>query len=248
MEKISEGTLPPSVFQRRLLSIAEIVLCSGIPTQLMFGALLVTIGLKPEVAPGVPALPFVFWLSIADVAAVIALMVLLTRARHESVSELWLGGRPIVREALVGFSLVPVVFALVLVLMLSLRAIAPWLQNVAVNPLEQLATGGVGNAIVFGLVAVVAGGVREELQRAFLLRRFQDLGGTAVGVVVLSLAFGALHYPQGYDAMITTGVLGAFWAIVYLRRRSVIAPVVTHAGFNSLGVLRAALADLTAPV
>ena len=47
--------------------------------------------------------------------------------------------------------------------------------------------------------------------------------------------------PQGWDAVITTGVLGAFWAVVYLRRRSSVAPIVSHAGFNSLEVLRVAL-------
>jgi membrane protease YdiL (CAAX protease family) len=38
-----------------------------------------------------------------------------------------------------------------------------------------------------------------------------------------------------------TGALGAFWALLYLRRRSVVAPVVSHAGFNSLEVLRVAV-------
>jgi membrane protease YdiL (CAAX protease family) len=37
---------------------------------------------------------------------------------------------------------------------------------------------------------------------------------------------------QGYAAAIATGVLGAGWGVVYLLRRSVIAPVVSHAGFN----------------
>ena len=86
--------------------------------------------------------------------------------------------------------------------------------------------------------------MREELQRAFLLRRFeQHLGGAAVGVIVLSVAFGLGHVVQGWDAVITTGALGAFWAVLYLRRRSSIAPIVSHAGFNSLEVLRVAIAD-----
>jgi membrane protease YdiL (CAAX protease family) len=46
------------------------------------------------------------------------------------------------------------------------------------------------------------------------------------------VAFGAGHFLQGVDAAIATGVLGAFWAIVYLRRRSIVAPVVSHSGFN----------------
>ena len=33
-------------------------------------------------------------------------------------------------------------------------------------------------------------------------------------------------------------LLGAVWGIIYLRRRSAIAPMVSHAGFNSLEIVR----------
>ena len=83
---------------------------------------------------------------------------------------------------------------------------------------------------MFAVVAIVAGGVREELQRAFLLHRFeQHLGGAGVGVFVLSIAFGLAHFLQGWDAAIVTGTLGAFWALIYVRRRSSVAPIVSHA-------------------
>jgi membrane protease YdiL (CAAX protease family) len=142
---------------------------------------------------------------------------------------------------LYGVLLIPVVFVMVVVLLNVLRLSAPWLHNVPENPLEQLAETP-GGAAVFALVAIVAGGVREELQRAFLLRRFErHLGGATVGVIVLSAAFGLGHIVQGWDAVITTGALGAFWAIVYLRRRSVLAPMVSHSGFNTLEILRVAL-------
>ena len=55
-----------------------------------------------------------------------------------------------------------------------------------------------------------------------------------VGVVVASAAFGAGHLMQGTDAAVTTALLGAFWAVVYLRRRSIVGPMVSHAGFNLL--------------
>jgi len=42
------------------------------------------------------------------------------------------------------------------------------------------------------------------------------------------------------DAVVTTGLLGAFWAVVYLRRQSSVAPIVSHSGFNALEVLRVA--------
>jgi membrane protease YdiL (CAAX protease family) len=141
-----------------------------------------------------------------------------------------------------GLLLVPPIFFAVALLLNVLRLVAPWLHNVPENPLEQLA-GTPGEAAMFALVAIFAGGVREELQRAFLLRRFErHLGGAFVGVVVLSLAFGLGHIVQGWDAAITTGSLGAFWAVLYLKRRSAVAPIVSHAGFNTAEILRVMLA------
>ena len=58
---------------------------------------------------------------------------------------------------------------------------------------------------------------------------------------MLSIAFGIGHWVQGWDAAITTGTLGAVWAMLYLWRRSSIAPIVSHAGFNSIEVLRIAI-------
>ena len=86
---------------------------------------------------------------------------------------------------------------------------------------------------------VVAGGVREEIQRAFLLHRFEVwLGGGAVGLVVTSIAFGAGHLScRASTPAIATGLLGAFWGVVYLRRRSAVAPIVSHAGFDLLQIV-----------
>jgi membrane protease YdiL (CAAX protease family) len=199
-------------------------------------------GIAPRTSDEQLSLNFVLVLSLADTAVLIVLMALLMRAHGESPWLLWRGRRPFVSEMALGLLLVPVAVLMVGLLIGSLRMYAPWLHNVPENPLEQLATGGPGGAALFGVVAIVAGGVREELQRAFLLQRFErHLGGAPVGVVVLSVAFGLGHLLQGYDAALATGVLGAFWAIVYLRRRSSVAPIISHAGFNSIEVFRVAL-------
>ena len=225
----------------RVRAVAEIIICSSIPTQILIGGLLRAAGLPVLDAEGQLSLAFVLILSIADTAVLIALMVAITRSHGQRVGDLWLGGRPIAPEAIHGFLLIPLVFIGVVVLLNAMRILAPWLHNVPINPLEQLATTP-GGAAIFAVVAIVAGGIREELQRAFLLQRFeQHLGGAKVGVVVLSVGFGLGHIVQGWDAVIVTGALGAFWAVLYLRRRSVIAPVVSHAGFNSLEVLRVAV-------
>jgi membrane protease YdiL (CAAX protease family) len=89
--------------------------------------------------------------------------------------------------------------------------------------------------LLAGFVALVliAGGVREELQRAFLLHRFeQRLGGGSVGIAITSAAFGLGHTVQGWDAAIVTALMGAFWGAVYLSRRSVVSTVTNHALFN----------------
>ena len=121
---------------------------------------------------------------------------------------------------------------------LTARRYAPTLHNVDQNPLQGLLSSP-RDAWLFALVVLVAGGVREEIQRAFLLHRFEAwLGGRTVGLVVTSIAFGAGHYQlQGMDAGIATGLLGAFWGVVYLRRRSCAAPIVCHAGFDLLQIL-----------
>jgi membrane protease YdiL (CAAX protease family) len=60
-----------------------------------------------------------------------------------------------------------------------------------------------------------------------------------VGLVLVSVAFGAGHILQGWDAAIVTGLLGAAWGVLYLLRRSAVAPIVSHAGYNAAQVLQA---------
>ena len=237
-EELTTAPLADAAARRRLVAIGEILICSSVPTQIAIGAVLRAAGWQAADAAGHLSLPFVLTLSLGDTLALIVLMVMLMRAHGESALELWAGSRPLKREVLYGFLTIPVVFVAVGLLLNTLRLFMPWLHNVATNPLEQLAATP-GEAAMFALVAIIAGGVREELQRAFLLHRFeQHLGGAGLGVVVISIAFGLGHYVQGWDAMITTGLLGAFWAVLFLRRRSSVAPVVSHAAFNSLEIVR----------
>jgi hypothetical protein len=100
--------------------------------------------------------------------------------------------------------------------------------------------------VLFAAVAIIAGGLREEIQRAFILHRCeQRLGGAigaigalvgvrvpqrwerrlgaVLGVIGFGLLFGAMHYLQGWSAVIITALLGTLWNLVYLARRSVVA-------------------------
>jgi membrane protease YdiL (CAAX protease family) len=228
--------------QQRVVAVIEILMCSSVPTQVLIAGLLGALGLAPRTPGDQLSLPFVFALSLADSALLIALMVVFLRVHGESPRLLWRGRRRLVPEVSLGLALVPITVVAAGLLMTSILTFFPSLHNVPTNPFETLVAGGYGDAAMIGVIAIVAGGLREELQRAFLLRRFeQHFGGAAVGVVVLSTAFGLGHVMQGWDAAVTTGLLGAFWAIVYLWRRSSIAPILSHAGFNSIEVLRVAI-------
>ena len=112
------------------------------------------------------------------------------------------------------------------------------LHNVPDNPLQQLIATR-SQAVVFAIVATLAGGLREEIQRAFIIHRFgQHLGGEMVGLVLYSLVFGLGHALQGWDAVLTTTFLGLFWGYVYISRRSIVAPVVSHSGFNAAEIFQ----------
>ena len=101
------------------------------------------------------------------------------------------------------------------------------------NPLQDLIQTPT-QALILAIVATIGGGLREEIQRAFILHRFeQHLGGAHVGLILYSVVFGIGHSLQGWDAVLTTAMLGAFWGYVYIARRSIVAPVVSHSGFNA---------------
>jgi membrane protease YdiL (CAAX protease family) len=218
----------------RMTALLEVILCSGYPTQIALGATFAAFGFRAESAPGTLNIGFVVALSLIDTVFLVGVIVLFLRAHGESPRDVFLGSAPVWREAQRGLPLTLVALTLAFVVMLGIQQVAPWLHTVEHNPLQDLVQTK-RDAMLFAVVVVVAGGVREELQRAFLLRRFERwLGGARVGIVVTSIAFGAGHLLQGADAAIATALLGAFWAVVYIRRRSAVASVVSHAGFNLL--------------
>jgi membrane protease YdiL (CAAX protease family) len=219
-------------------ALAQVLACSGLPTQLLLVQLLALGGIEPYGEHQVLNLTWVFVLSIADTILLGGLICLLLVANGESIRRTFFGGRAAALEVPIGLlSVVPVILVAAAV-MLTARAVAPWLHNVPVNPLAALLQSP-RDIWLFAVVALVAGGVREEIQRAFLLTRFeQHLGGAHVGLVITSVAFGLGHLMQGFDAALATGTLGLLWGLMYLWRRSAVAPIVSHAGFNSLEIVR----------
>jgi membrane protease YdiL (CAAX protease family) len=223
----------PVPIRVRAGALLEVILTSGYPTQLMLGLVFLGFGLHPYAADGRLAMPYVLALWLADAVLTVGLVVLFLRARGEGVGELLLGARGLrVREMAIGVLLIPGLFAVVAGVLGAIRLLWPGLHNVATSPFEALIRTP-HDAALLALVAGVSGGIKEEVQRAFILRRFeQHLGGAVAGLLLFSGVFGAGHFIQGWDVGVATTLLGIIWGVVFLWRRSIVAGAVSHAGFN----------------
>ena len=235
------GSEPPipsrdHLFPRRAVALIEVLLCSDIPTQVALGGTLIALG-YPAKINGHLNITYIIASQVGDAVLLIGLVVALLYAHGERPRDVLFGRRPIAGEAALGVPLTLIAMGIAIAVLLSVQRFAPSLHTVPDNPLQDLLLTR-RNAWLFAFMVIVAGGVREEVQRAFLLHRFDTwLGGPIVGLVVTSVAFGWGHEQvQGVDAALATGLLGAFWGAVYLLRRSSVAPMVSHAGFDLLQI------------
>src|SRR5262245_30189847 len=234
----SDQPRPPSLASQRIVALLEVLICSDYPTQLALGATFGALGYGPFIAQGTLRLSYVVGISLGDSVLLIGLVLLFLYAHGERPRDVIVGRRPIAGEAWHGALLILAAVAIAALVLVTIQYAAPSLHTVEKNPLQSLLTSP-RDAWLFALVVLVAGGIREEIPRAFLLHRFEQwLGGGRVGVIVTSVAFGGGHLLQGVDAAIATGLLGAFWGVVYLRRRSAVAPIVSHSGFDLIQIVQ----------
>ena len=223
---------------QRVLALLEVLICSDYPTQVVLTLVLAALGFRPYATNGDLIAGYVVTLALIDTGLLIGLIFFCLHLHGERARDVVLGARPVDGEVLSGVLMTFAALGIGVGILVLIQKLAPSLHTVAHSPFQGLLRTRRG-AAVFALVLIVAGGIREEVQRAFLLHRFDGwLGGGSVGLLVTSIAFGAGHLPQGVDAAIATGALGAFWGFVYLRRRSAVAPIVSHSGFNLLQIVQ----------
>jgi uncharacterized protein len=140
------------------------------------------------------------------------------------------------RNFAIGLALVPIFFAINATVAIFFKNYLPrfYMEQ---NPLvENLHTPQQFALFVFS--AIIAGGIKEEMQRAFILSRFRTyLGGAAAGLVLWSLAFGTGHYVQGAQGMVIASLYGFIFGLTYLLSGSLVAPIVAHSAYDSLAIL-----------
>jgi membrane protease YdiL (CAAX protease family) len=238
-------------------AVLQAFVVSGIPTQVVvFIVLWLGFGLEPfeNVNSLNISFEFIATLLLADTALIAILIRVFLILSGEDSRDVFLGRRKIGREIIGGLLIVPLVFAAITGIIMFFRFVAPWMHTVQENPMAAFMKTPF-DAAIFLVVVVLAGGVREELQRGFILHRSSQIhfeipvlgrklhiGGVRQGLVLFSLTFGLLHIDQGLDVSVALALLGFFWGLLYLRRQSIVMSMTNHACFNAAQVAQVIIA------
>ncbi len=88
---------------------------------------------------------------------------------------------------------------------------------------------GISQDIMAGFLVVVVAISEETIFRGYLILRFKSITGSASAAIVVStLIFAAGHGYEGIGGVIIVGVMGAIFALIYLWRKSIAAPIAMH--------------------
>jgi membrane protease YdiL (CAAX protease family) len=100
------------------------------------------------------------------------------------------------------------------------------------------AAGGIGEMLLGVILVVIVAISEETIFRGYLILRFGSITASAFWAVVLSsLVFSLGHGYEGSSGVITVGVMGAVFAVVFLWRRSLVAPIVMHFLQDFIGIV-----------
>jgi uncharacterized protein len=228
--------LSPHSAKARLISAIEIVLGLGFLTDALAALLLSRLPAISNPLASVSSLAA--WTLLSSLFLTLAI-VLALRCHRESLGEICLGkGGSLSRDMRLGLGLVPVLWVTGYLLKSAIRHLLPSLYSGERNVFEDLMQTP-GDLGLFIVVAFLAGGFREELQRAFIIRRFEQGWGPAwVGAGLFAIFFGFGHLIQGKDEAIIAGVFGFLWGAIYVARRNLIAAGVSHALFDAVELIR----------
>lgn len=217
----------------RSLSLVEMFFVSGILTDLLLVLLLAwLLGVDRSRLLQRPFSLFVYLL--LSTAAVLGLIFFFQWTRRHQ-PELRLRFRPPGKwwpEVLLAVLSIPLLLATMLVLRALFAALLPdWAAPE--NPVLKMIETPADLALFLG-TGIIAGGLREEFQRAFIIQRTGVyFHSPYVGLLVWSVIFGLEHAAQGGDAIFITAVLGIQFGLLFIHRRNIFLPFLSHALFNT---------------
>jgi membrane protease YdiL (CAAX protease family) len=83
--------------------------------------------------------------------------------------------------------------------------------------------------LLAAVLVIVVALAEETIFRGYLILRFKNItASTAAAVMTSAVIFSLGHGYEGSAGVITVGVMGVVFALIYLWRQSLVAPVVMH--------------------
>jgi uncharacterized protein len=219
----------------RLQAAIEILLISGLVSGLFAALFLSLLRVRNTdlLLKNVNVLSLYLLLESAITFLILAALLKLNR---ESIGSLGMRWKSWKRNVALGLALVPFLFMINGIVAFLFKVYLPRFYADH-NPLvENIHTPQQLALLIFS--ALVAGGIKEEMQRAFILNRFRGyLGGAWIGLFLWSLAFGAGHYVQGGQGIVIASLYGFLFGVIYLLSGSLVAPIAAHAAYDTLAIL-----------
>jgi membrane protease YdiL (CAAX protease family) len=238
MQQIQESTESPSLEgivaatparPAPMQAVLELGLCSGIPTTLAVQGAFMWLGFDAHAILSSARLTTTF--IFLESSLLLSLIVAFQRLRSATIKDLGVIPVSFKRELGLGLAIVPLLFLLNILVSSVFQVFFPGFSSPR-NPLLELIQTR-ADLILFMLLAIWAGGIKEELQRAFILDRFKhQFSAPLLGLFLWSFAFGAGHALQGVDSAVGAGLYGLIFGSVYLWRRCIFGPVVAHSIYD----------------
>jgi membrane protease YdiL (CAAX protease family) len=223
------------IWADRVQAIFEVLLLSGVISSLLAGLLFHALPGNNTANPLNSAQYFSFFI-LAESAIALVLLAAILKFHRESLRSLGLQWNRWKRHLILGLMLVPCLFFINALVSIVFKLYLPQ-YYIEKNPLTDLIRTP-QQLILIIFSALVAGGIKEELQRAFIITRFRlHLGGAGVGLVLWSVAFGLGHYIQGAQGVLVAAIYGFVFGIIYILSGSLTAPIVAHSAYDTLALI-----------
>ena len=115
--------------------------------------------------------------------------------------------------------------------------------SVPSTPLPAFATTrSVGELVLALILVIVIALVEETIFRGYLILRFKALAESPILLALISAVIFSLgHGYEGTAGVITVGYMGFIFALIYLWRQSLVAPIVMHFLQDFIGIVLAPL-------
>ena len=225
-----------SPWPERLRAVFEITMVSGLVSSFLASEVLAVIFGRDRLKLTETDAGFLVTFLLLESAVTFFILRIFMKAREETLRALGLRWRHWKKHVLTGFLVVPLLLVINSIIGAAFHAFLPE-YALEKNPLTEMIHSP-RQLVLFIIASIIAGGIKEEMQRAFILRRFRHhLGGAGVGLIVWSLVFGAEHYVQGIQGMCVAAILGFVFGVLYLMRGNLIGPITAHSAYNTLTLL-----------